>query len=320
MNTEKFHLIYDCSNSLERPNHRGGGGPIVNDIMRYLHEYAESYHFKFVENPNNAQVIITNDVFPKFIIDLGKPMVKRMCGPFWKKSLSYRNDILNHSARLADKVIFISDYSKRQYFNDNDNDLKSYCVVTHWVDPKIFVKNKVKSGLKYTLAACATNWDRPEKRLNDLIKFAEALPNIQFLIIGEVEQSLPSNFIKVGYLKNPRDIAKHLNMADAFINLTYRDAATKTIPQAISCGLPVLYANSGGVKEMVNGFGIEIEDSQCVGYEDEIPSLNLDHMLEKYNFFRRCEFDLKQKLDVFDSKLKFTKMLEAYFNAITYVI
>ena len=25
----------------------------------------------------------------------------------------------------------------------------------------------------FTMAACATNWNRPEKRLDDLIKFAE---------------------------------------------------------------------------------------------------------------------------------------------------
>ena len=35
--------IFDCSNSKSRPQHRGGGGPIQNDIMRYLHENDEDY-------------------------------------------------------------------------------------------------------------------------------------------------------------------------------------------------------------------------------------------------------------------------------------
>jgi len=114
--------ILDCSNSIERPAHRGGGGPIENDIIRYLWENAADYNCKFVAAPSQADVILTNDIFPSDLIGRGIPMVKRMCGPFWQRHLSSRNDVLNRAAQLADKVIFISQYSQRQYihcFGDN---------------------------------------------------------------------------------------------------------------------------------------------------------------------------------------------------------
>jgi glycosyltransferase involved in cell wall biosynthesis len=312
--------IYDCSNSAERPSHRGGGGPVMNDVMRYLHEYAEDYYFKFTDSPQEAQVIITNDVFPAAIAELWKPMVKRMCGPFWNIANSDRNIPLNNAARLADEVIFISEYSKKQYFNDNEYNLKSHRVVTHWVDPNVFVPNNTADNKQFTFAACATNWNRPEKRLNDLIRFAQAVPDVQFVIVGTVEQELPANFLKIGYLDKPQDVAYILNSVNAFINLSYRDAATKTVPQAISCGLPVLYADSGGVGELVNGFGIAIEDSKCIGYETEVPSLDLNNVIANFALLKYREKDIKQQLQSFDRKLAFRKMLDGYFGTISSVL
>lgn len=322
--------IYDCSNSNERPNHRGGGGPVMNDIMRYLHEDAEDYYFEFVDYPGCAEAIITNDVFPKFVLDMGVPLIKRMCGPFWQRDMQYRNDVLNLAASQADLVIFISDYSKRQYFYNNGPNLKKHIVVTHWVDYSVFkADNFMPSQHEFMLAACATNWDRKEKRFDDLIKFAELNPDVQFAIIGSVNVPSPKNMMKMGYLSEPKDIAYVLQSSDGFVNFSYRDAATKTVPQAISCGLPVLYADSGGVGEMVKNpfpdsgpdFGIPILDSHYLGVEDEVPSLNMDEVQKSFFTFRQAIGTIKSvSLESFDRKLAFRKMLDGYFGAISNMV
>lgn len=314
--------IYDCSNSVERPEHRGGGGPIMNDIMRYLHEYAEDYYYKFVDSPQDAQVIITNDVFPADIVSLGKPLVKRMCGPFYQNDNSFRNLILNSSAVLADEVIFISEYSRKQYLHCFGDNLKSHKVVLNCIDHNVFFPEDIMPAKhKFTLAACATNWNRKEKRLADLINFAKANPRISFTIIGTVDEKLPKNMLGMGYLSNPKDIAYILNSSDGFINLSYRDAATKTVPQAVSCGLPVLYANSGGVSEMVrnpNGldFGVAIPDSNCLDMESDVPPLNLEDIQAAYKKYRRIFKQVKVALKSFNRHLAFTKMLDGYFETI----
>jgi glycosyltransferase involved in cell wall biosynthesis len=293
--------------------------------MRYLHEYAEDYYYQFVDSPQDAQVIITNDVFPKHVLNLGVPLVKRMCGPFWKKSLSFRNEILNAAAQQADKVIFITKYSRQQYIHCFGDNLKDSCVVTHWVDPKVFNQFDVLPRKhNFMFGACATNWSRKEKRLDALVAFAECHKDIEFTIIGTVEQTLPSNFIKMGYLDNPYDIAYILNSCDGFINLSYRDAATKTVPQAISCGLPVLYADSGGVNEMVSNpigghdFGVAIKDSHCLDMEDDVPPLNIEDINIAYQKFRK-DFEIIKStgIELFDRKLAFRKMLDGYFGTIT---
>ena len=301
----------------------------MNDIMRYLHEHDEDYYYKFVDSPEQSEVIITNDVFPSSVRGLGKLLVKRMCSPYWDAALTSRNEVLNESAQLADKVIFITEYSKDLYFNFTTKPLKSYCVVTHWVDPRIFYPSDVAENKKFTMAACATNWNRPEKRLNDLIRFAEVNPEVQFLIIGTVEQELPTNFLKIGYLDKPEDVAYILNSADGFVNLSYRDAATKTVPQAISCGLPVLYADSGGVKEMVKNpfpdsgpdFGIAIPDRQCLDAEAEVPPLNMHDVQEAFSKFSQNFGTIKEvAIGSFDRKLAFNKMLDGYFGTISDIL
>jgi glycosyltransferase involved in cell wall biosynthesis len=313
--------IYDCSNSIERPVHRGSGGPVMNDIMRYLHERAEDYYFKFIDSPEEAEVIITNDVFPKSILELGKPLVKRMCGPFWQNDMSYRNDILNASAKLADRVIFISEYSRKQYINCFGDNLNSRVVLNSVDDSVFYPVDIMPKNHDFTLVAQVTNWNRKEKRLTDLIKFAEINPRISFTILGTIEEkNLPSNMLCMGYLSDPNDIAYIFNSSDGFINPSYRDV-TKTISQAINCGLPVLYADSGGCSEMVKNkggcdFGIAISDHNTLDMEDEVPPLNLEAMqiaLDKFRInFRQMQHELSQ----FDRKLSFRIMLDGYFGTI----
>jgi len=319
--------IYDCSNSDERPAHRGGGGPVMNDIMRYLHDNDEDYYYTFVSSPVDAEVIITNDLFPTSILTTAKffqiPLVKRMCGPFWQRDLQYRNEPLNLAATQADMVIFITEYSKDQYFHSGGKPLKNHCVVKHWVDPNVFkVDDFMPAKHDFTMTACATDWSRKEKRFDDLVRFAEANLDVQFVLIGKVDTQLPSNMMKMGYLSEPKDIAYILQSSDGFVNLSYRDGATKTIPQAIGCGVPVLYADSGGVSDMVNSpdFGVAIPDNKCLLVEDNVPQLSLEDMQTSFSKFRSNLDMMRKSLRTFDGKLAFRKMLDGYFEAINSVV
>lgn len=310
--------IYDCSNSAERPAHRGGGGPKMNDVMRYLRENASAYACEFVDSHETADVIITNDVFPSDIPD-SIPKVKRMCAPFFQTQLATRNEALNKAAKQADKVIFITEYSKRQYLRLYGDDLKSHCVVKHWVDPTVY--RYTPKPKFFGFAACATDWSREEKRLDSLDTFARHFPMVSVMLIGKVDTQLPGNVISTGY-HSDKGIAYRLNYASAFINLSYRDAATKTVCQAISCGLPVLYADSGGVGEMVGECGMGIKDSQSLDMEDDIPSLALSDVWSAFDKFSDADVfpALQAKARSFDSQAAFQKMLDGYFNAIWEVL
>ncbi|WP_146030380.1 glycosyltransferase family 4 protein [Thalassospira sp. GB04J01] len=51
--------------------------------------------------------------------------------------------------------------------------------------------------------------------------------------------------------------------ADAYVTLTFNDACPSAVIEALSCGLPVLYSDSGGVPELVSkksGVGLSVEN------------------------------------------------------------
>jgi len=314
--------IFDCSNSDERPSHRGGGGPIMNDIMRYLHENAASYNFQFVDIASDADVIITNDVFPSSVVGLGIPLVKRMCGPFWQKDLQARNEPLNKAARLANKVIFITEYSKKQYLHCYQDNLQNYTVVKHWADSAQFNDRYCNKPDVFTFIACATDWGRKEKRLIDLLTFANIYSSdCNLNLIGRIDDNikLPDNVYKFGYLEE-HGVWGMMNVSNAFINFSYRDAATKTVPQAISCGLPVLFADSGGVYEMAGEYGIGIKDSHSLDIENDVPRLKYSALRDGHDKFFEMYSSIKLSLRFFDRRLAFNNMLEGYFSAIESVL
>ena len=74
-------------------------------------------------------------------------------------------------------------------------------------------------------------------------------------------------------------MAKYLQKSDIFISGVKIDAASNSITEALTCGLPVLYLDAGGNKEIVKGGGV------CFNSNDDILEAleELVNNYEKYN-------------------------------------
>lgn len=295
--------IFDCSNSPSRPEHRGGGGPVTNESVQYLKRYCHYFEHKFVEDPKCADVIFTNDVFPKDVLQLGKRLVKRMDGIFWQPEYQSRNEVYNRAAQQADHVIFVSEYSKKCY-EDNYGYLKSTSVVTNWADPGVYYRYEDYMASRIIKAAAiATDWSRPEKNFDAILALSED-PRIHITLIGTCETKCPPNIYKVHYISNPYIVTMALNSCDVFLNFSINDACPKVVAQAICTGLPVLYLDSGGVSEMVGNCGIGVPD--C----NDLPKL--------LDLFKRDQSLLMNNVNKLDKQSKFNHMLEKYFDGICY--
>jgi glycosyltransferase involved in cell wall biosynthesis len=337
--------IYDCSNSEERPIHRKSSlCPFMNDICSDLMEYVakeKSEQFEYVIDPVDADVIFTNDVYPQSILDLGKPTVKRMDGVFWQKEFQDRNKKYLQAAYNSSKIIFISKYSQECFYNLYHclYNLYPFCdfkskskVILNDAPEDIFYPRWGRFCLpkpihQITFAACVSNWERKEKRFNDLIKFAKICSNIKDIdiyikLIGECSHKLPSNVWANGYCENRKDIADILRVSDAFINLSFKDAAPKTVCQAIRCGLPVLYANSGGVGEIVGEYGVPIFDNEkefqaVYELKEKDIYLSLNSFIEKIYVLQES---LLVKQDPFQKEfISYKKTLDNYLSVFSEV-
>lgn len=310
--------IFDCSNSEESLRNKTTlYGPKDNDVVRYLKQYANEFGHQFVQSAEDSDVIFTNDIFPEPF--LGKRKVKRMDGVFSRVDVVHRNEVLNRAAQEADHVIFISEYSRESYFNlydPNRDTINSFTVIPNEVDPEIFYPGIIHSESPKEMIAIASDWSRPEKRLNDLIVLAEIVPDTDFILVGKVPNiKYPKNIRFKGYINTPEKLGDALRMADGMVSLSYKDPYPKTMVQAKYCGLPVICAGSGGQTQM-NIAGVYITDNDEYSFDKYVPRLDPLKIEVGWKDFNGYFPRLKQYAMKYRGRNDFTRMLKNYFEVL----
>lgn len=312
----KIHLlrIFDCSNSSERPANRNFGGPIQNEFVGLLHKYSKKYDCVFLDSVDEYDVVFTNDVYPSYVLTCDKPRVKRMDGVFWQNELKERNEKYNLAAKQSDLVIFISEYSKKSFETLYGYSLEKSVVITHWVEKKLGYFHN--GDFNNTFFAMATDWKRKEKRFEELVKFSK-LTGCKINLVGTCDFDVSENIIKHGYLESGSDeFLNVLKDSSAFLNLTCKDAATKTVCQSINYGLPVLFSNSGGVGELVGNCGIEIKEKDEIEFLDSVPPIDEQEMIEGLYQFKNNYDELKTNIMIKLRGNPLNTSFEKYFQEI----
>jgi glycosyltransferase involved in cell wall biosynthesis len=310
--------VYDCSNDSRVAHRRCNRGPFTNTVVHALHENASKYGFEFVKQVDQADLIFTNYCYPDSVLKTNKPRIKRMDGVFFTKELKPKNIPLNLAAEQSDHVIFISQFSKVSYVQlyGNQKVIDNSSVVLNTVNNAIFYPREDNKQFMY--AAAATNWCRKDKRLASIIDWARN-SNFTIILIGECGDlwDLPSNIIPAGYLEREHDIAEILNQSYAFLNFSYKDAAPKVVCQAVQCGLPIIYAASGGTGELV-GAGVKLEDNIIDSEisEEEIPLISISEIYCGQTEYLRRRKELGELAFKFslDNSRSYDTMIEQYFE------
>lgn len=92
--------------------------------------------------------------------------------------------------------------------------------------------------------------------------------DILFLNIGGKNEEKSANWLDFGYVKEPRIIAKLYLAADIYLFPTLAETFGMTIVEAMSCGLPIVTFETGGVPEIVennkSGFVVEYKNGKML--------------------------------------------------------
>ena len=248
-----------------------------------------------VDSVDNCDVIFTNDVYPENVLSCGKRKIKRMDGVFWQEDFKERNEKYNLAAEQSDHVIFISEYSKKSFETLYKSQIENCSVITHWVEKKFDYFYDCQ--FNNTFFSMATDWNRKEKRLSEIVKFVE-LTGCKINLVGKCEYEVPENITKFGYLEpDSIEFLSVIKQSSAFLNLTCKDAATKTVCQAINYGLPVLFSNSGGVSELVLDCGVGIKEEEEIDFLKNVPELKQQNIIFGFEQFVEQYAKLKDNID-----------------------
>lgn len=187
---------------------------------------------------------------------------------FKKKHLTsthalYNNTSSSLTAKLTslilnrtDIVLAQSVHSKDQLISWGINN-KKIQLYRYWVDPQKFnSKISQKSTSNFTVIFVSRLIIKKGTRI--ITKLAKKLPNINFIIIGTgpesdyISKQKKLNIKFLGKVDNNK-LKDIYSKADVFIQpALYQEGFTRTIMEAVACGIPVIASNIGTIPEIVN--------------------------------------------------------------------
>ena len=86
------------------------------------------------------------------------------------------------------------------------------------------------------------------------------LPGVELTFAGNWCPDIdPANTTVAGVLRS-KELADLLRASDAMVHAAVNDACSNSIIEALACGLPVVYRDSGGNRELAGDYGVPLAD------------------------------------------------------------
>ena len=185
--------------------------------------------------------------------------------------------IVRLNEELAAATVFQSHYSLAAH-QELGIRLRNPVVIPNAVDPEIFHPATARQPLSgRRIRLIATSWSpNPNKgastyrRLEHLLDWSR----YELTFVGQIAE--PLERARVVPPAGSAEVAALLREHDIYIAASLNDPCSNALLEALACGLPVLYAHSGGHPELVGEAGLGFTDP------DELPEL-LDRLADEYH-------------------------------------
>jgi glycosyltransferase involved in cell wall biosynthesis len=198
---------------------------------------------------------------------------------------------------LADATIFQSRYSLERHAALG-LEFTNPKVIHNAADPAIFnTTDRVRFSRDRKTRLIAVSWsDNPNKGAAVYKWLEEQLDwdRFEFTFVGRSRVAFER--IRTLGPVDSRQLADLMRAHDVFVFASLHESCSNALVEALSCGLPAIYANSGGNAEVVGGGGIAFQDAA------EIPAA-LEQIVAEYPAFQ-ARIDPPRLADVADRYLE----------------
>ncbi len=223
-----------------------------------------------------------------------------------RKSTKKINALYLKSSDVADHVVFVSEWLREIYLNLGLDKNKT-SVIMSGSDKSIFntfgkTTKPVNRKFKVLTHHWSSNWMKGfelylklDKKLNE-----STLKNkIEFTYIGNIDEKYKFNNTKILPPLSGLELAAEIKDHDIYITGSLNEPSGNHHIEAAMCGLPILYINSGGIKEYCKNYGLEIN---LENFEEKIL-----YMIDYYDSFKN-----KMKKYPFESEKMSTNYLKLF--------
>lgn len=206
-------------------------------------------------------------------------MIHRVDGPIgvyrgWDDGSDSR--ILQINEELADATIFQSQYSLQKHV-ELGLTFKSPYVIMNAVDPQIFHSHgRIVFDRKRKIRLFSSSWSNNPSKGALIYKWLEDhldWERFEYTFVGRS----PIRFERIRMIPPvPTErVANLLRQHDIYITASRHEACSNSVLEALSCGLPVMYVESGSNPEIVGEAGVGFSS------QEELPEL-LNRLVEEY--------------------------------------
>ncbi len=223
-----------------------------------------------------------------------------------RKGTKKINELYLKSSDVADHVVFVSEWLREIYLNLGLDKNKT-SVIMSGSDKSIFntfgkTTKPVNRKFKVLTHHWSSNWMKGfelylklDKKLNE-----SPLKNkIEFTYLGNIDEKYKFNNTKILPPLSGLELAAEIKDHDIYITGSLNEPSGNHHIEAAMCGLPILYINSGGIKEYCMNYGLEIN---LENFEEKIL-----YMIDYYDSFKN-----KMKKYPFESEKMSTNYLKLF--------
>lgn len=211
-------------------------------------------------------------------------MVHRVDGPIdiyrgFDKGVDKSIADMNHE--YADATIFQSEYSRRAHA-ELGLEFKEPHVILNAADPALFnAHGRIQFNRRRKTRIISTSWSDNMNKGASVYEWLDHhldWSRFEYTFVGRS----PVRFqrIKMVAPQPTREVANLLRQHDIYITASRFDSCSNSLIEAITCGLPAIYLDSGGNPEIVRSGGLPFL------HKEEVPVL-LDDLVDGYEEFEQ---------------------------------
>ena len=133
-------------------------------------------------------------------------------------------------------------------------------MIKNAVDPQVFFPNPDPPKQDGQFRLVAVSWSsNPLKGFATLAEVSR-LPGVQVTFVGNWCTEVDPASVNVAGVMRAEDLAKVIRSSHAMIHAAWNEPCSNAIVEAMACGLPVIYRDSGGSRELAGKYGVPLSD------------------------------------------------------------
>ncbi|MBE3092231.1 MAG: glycosyltransferase [Actinobacteria bacterium] len=223
------------------------------------------------------------------------------------------NNYLKRANKVADFTVFVSNFVKTIFIDNGIINTDKYRVIRSGANKEIFnIDNRAKWNRKENIKLVTHHWSSNYFKGFDIYKFVNNLIGedldgikLEFMYIGNVPKDLLLDKTNIVSPLKGRDLVKKIKENHIYLTASINEPAGNHFLEGASCGLPVLFRNSGGTPEYLDGYGVPFN-----GREDFLDKFK--EFINSYDYFfnKIIDFPYNSKKTCIEYENLFKQLLE----------